>query len=375
MSQVPFFDLKRVYEIEKKQILSAIEETLDSGHYILGSQGKRFESEMKQVLVGSAPGAVVGCNSGTDAIQLALLAMGIGKGDEVIAVSHTAIPTITAIQAVGATPVLIDIHPETWVLDPARIPEALTEKTRAVVSVHLYGNMVDIVAVQKQFSKTRYPLNVIEDCAQAQGSKLSKKEAGTIGRFGTYSFYPTKNVGALGDGGAVFAKSEEDASVLRQLRYYGQKDRYHADIPRGLNSRLDELQAAILSVRLKSLEAGTRLKEKQMSRYREELKSLPLTFQKVTPECEPAWHLAVIALETPQVREELKTGLEKRGVQTLIHYPIPTHKQPAFSLARKMDLSQTESLANRILSIPLNIAMTDGEQATVIREIQAFFKG
>ncbi len=371
MSHIPFFDLKRVYEIQKKQIQNAVLETLESGHYILGNKGKQFEQEMKDALAGESPGEVVGCNSGTDAIQLALLALNVGVGDEVITVSHTAIPTLTAIQSTGATPVLVDIHPETWVFDPKRLQEAITPKTKAVIGVHLYGNMVDIFSIQKILAG-HSTIAVIEDCAQSQGSSLNGKQAGTLGRFGTYSFYPTKNVGALGDGGAVFAKTPEDASILKQLRYYGQKDRYHADIPRGVNSRLDEIQAAILSIRLKSLNAESAQKQKQVDRYRSELGKL-VQFQKVTETCTPAWHLCVIALESNAVREKLKSHLDGEGVQTLIHYPIPTHLQPAFKGARKMNLETTESLAGRILSLPMNLGLTENEQTKVIESIRRFF--
>lgn len=374
MNKIPFFDLKRVYEIERKEIEQTVLETLQSGYYILGPKGKQFENELKNYLVGNESGAVIGCNSGTDAIILSLLAMNIGQGDEVITVSHTAIPTITAIQSVGATPVFVDIDPESWVLDVSKVENAITPNTKAVIAVHLYGNMVDVKTLKKVLSKIPNPPSLIEDVAQAQGSTMTNIQAGTTARFGCYSFYPTKNVGALGDGGAIFAKELVDEAKLSQLRFYGQKDRYHANIKHGLNSRLDEIQAAILTVRLKNLERGCRTKTAQMQTYREQLSGLPLKFQKITDGCSPAWHLAVIALESEKVRNDLQSSMESKGVQTLIHYPIPTHLQPAFVGAKYDNLALTESLAKRILSIPLNVGLLANEQQVVIDSIRSFFK-
>ncbi len=374
MIKIPFVDLKRIYEIERSEIESAALEVLQSGYYILGPKGKQFEAELKNQLVGAAQGAVVGCNSGTDALILSLLALDIGAGDEVITVSHTAIPTITAIQAVGATPVFVDIDKDTWLLDPTLVESKIQSRTKAVIAVHLYGNMVDLNQLSSLVQKIPHKPALIEDVAQAQGSSLTGKQAGTLARFGCYSFYPTKNVAALGDGGAVFVKEPKDEAKLSQLRFYGQKDRYHADIKRGLNSRLDEIQAAILSVRLKNLDKSSLVKAKQMQTYREELTGLPLQFQKITEGCTPAWHLAVIALESEKVRDGLQASLQSQGVQSLIHYPIPTHLQPAFDGAKRTTLSNTESLAKRILSIPLNVGLLEEEQRLVIQSIKEYFK-
>jgi dTDP-3-amino-3,4,6-trideoxy-alpha-D-glucose transaminase len=371
---VPFFELKRLYNEQKDELNRAIAHVLESGWYILGKEGERFEAAMGEALAGPKA-RVVGCNSGTDALVLSLLACGVGHGDEVIVPSHTAIPTITAIRSTGATPVFVDIDERTWVLDPNAATRALTKRTRAVIAVHLYGNMVDVVALEKLLSSAgRRDVAVIEDVAQAQGARLRDQEAGTIGRFGAYSFYPSKNIGALGDGGAIYASDAGDESALRMLRNYGQRDRYNAEKPRGLNSRLDELQAAILTVRLSRLQEWNRRKDAMMKRYIEELGTLKLTFQEITPGCAPAWHLCVVALESGKARDALMAALKEKGIDTIVHYPHPTHLQAAFRESSPPKLPVTEGLAPRIVSLPMNAALRAEEQAAVIDAVRSFFQ-
>ena len=375
MNRVPFFELKRLYVEQKTEIDSAVSQVLSSGWYILGKAGESFEAAFGESLAGSGARAV-GCNSGTDALILSFLVAGAGPDSEIITPSHTAIPTVTAIRSTGATPVFADIDADTWLLDPARIENLITPKTRAIVAVHLYGNMVALEPIQKLLrSKGREDIAIIEDVAQAQGSTFNGKQAGTITRLGAFSFYPSKNVGALGDGGAVFASSAEDQKALRTFRNYGQMSRYHAELDHGLNSRLDEIQAAILEVRLKKLSEWNRRKTAMMEKYRSALLGLPLRFQKVTPGCVPAWHLGVIALESLAKRDALMTHLKDQGVETMVHYPIPVHRQKAFQGLSKASLPVTESLADRIVSLPMNAALTESEQAQVIDQVLAFFKG
>jgi dTDP-4-amino-4,6-dideoxygalactose transaminase len=370
--KVPFFDIGRLNSTIAAQIHEAAGRALDSGWYILGKECSTFEQAMADQLAGSH---VFGCNSGTDALVLSLLAAGAGAGDEIITVANTAIPTVAAICATGATPVLVDVDSETWVLNSALAASALTAKTRAVIAVHLYGNVADLSALKTALARAgRDDVAIIEDVAQAQGAILEGNCTGTIGRFGAFSFYPSKNIGALGDGGAVHCASEADAAAIRALRNYGQKDRYHAETTRGVNSRLDEVQAAILSVKLPFLESWNRRKDQLMSNYRNELAGLPIVFQKATAGCKPAWHLCVIAAETEQTRDRLQEHLTRNGVQTLIHYPVPCHQQPAFASSRHSELPVTESLAKRILSLPLSPVLTDGEQEQVIASIRSFYR-
>ncbi len=372
---IPFLDLKKVNAEIEQEIYQAIENVIKSGWFILGKAGEQFETNCKAALVGDQEGYVLGCNSGTDALVLSLLASGIKPGDEVITVSHTAIPTICAITAVGAKPVFVDIDKDSWVMDVALIRSCINPKTRAVLPVHLYGNMADVPAVKKCLADSRREdINVIEDVAQAQGARLGGLQAGTLGRFGAFSFYPSKNIGALGDGGAVFCRTHSDMQSLRSLRNYGQRDRYNAEMKGGLNSRLDEIQSAILDIKLKRLEGWNQQKTVIMDRYRDELSDIPIIFQEVTEGCKPAWHLCVIAVEDRKTRDALASYMASKGIQTLIHYPIPTHCQKAFRSDLPVRLPVTENLADRILSVPFNTAMNADEIAQVTDAIRSFFK-
>lgn len=371
MMQVPFFDIGRLNAAIAAELEQAARRVITSGWYILGRECEAFEKALSRSL-----GTVkaVGCNSGTDALTLALLAAGIGPGDEVISVSHTAIPTVAAICSTGATPVLVDVDPGSWLLDPAKISGALSPKTKAVIAVHLYGNMCDLDGILAALHTAgRDDVTLIEDVAQAQGAGLNGHQAGTIGRFGAFSFYPSKNIGALGDSGAVCAADPEDGRMLAVLRNYGQQDRYHAVAPLGINSRLDEIQAAMLTAKLPYLEIWNSRKAALMDTYRTELGALPLGFQVVTPGCQPGWHLCVIACRDSQARDGLQQHLQASGVQTIIHYPIPCHLQPAFSHARSAGLATTESLAGRILSLPFSPVLTESEQEFVISRVRAYF--
>jgi len=368
---VPFFDIGRLNATISAELDQASRRVIASGWYILGRECEAFEKSLTDSLGGVK---AVGCNSGTDALTLALLAAGVGPGDEVITVSHTAIPTVAAICSTGATPVLVDVDPGSWLLDPEKISGALSPRTRALIAVHLYGNMCDLDGILAALRAVgRDDVALIEDVAQAQGARLNGRQAGTIGRFGAFSFYPSKNIGALGDGGAVCAADAEDCRTLAVLRNYGQQDRYHAVAPLGINSRLDEIQAALLAVKLPYLENWNNRKTALMDTYCTELGDLPLAFQAVTSGCRPGWHLCVIACRDSRTRDRLQQHLQTSGVQTIIHYPIPCHLQPAFSSARLTGLKVTESLAGRILSLPLSPVLTEAEQVYVITNVRAFF--
>lgn len=370
---VPFCDLNRLYSEQKPELEAAVSAATRSGHYILGENLAKFESKLAHSLDSS--GFAVGCNSGTDALILALKALGVRVGDEIITVSHTAIPTISAICAVGARPVFVDINPDTWLMDVSEISRVVTSKTRGVIAVHLYGTLAPISPIRDVLRATARPdIFVIEDVAQAHGATWEGRPAGTLGDLGCYSFYPTKNIGALGDAGAVFCQSDSLRQSLRALRHYGQGDRYHATTPGGINSRLDEVQAAVLSIRLPRLTEWNERKAVMMNRYRSELSGVPLRFQDVALGVTPAWHLCVIRTESVAAREKLRVHLEKLGVHTLVHYPIPTHLQPAFSEFRPEEpLTVTERLTSEILSLPLNPCLTSGEQDEVIHGVRSFY--
>ena len=364
--QVAFNAPLRLYEQQVAEINAAMKRVLESGHYILGPELLAFETKLAHYF--SAPKDLfAGCNSGTDALILALKALEVGTGDEVICVSHTAIPTIVAIRAVGATPIFVDIDPETWVMDIKEAQKKITAKTKAIITVHLYGNMVNIPGAEAA------GIPIIEDVAQAMGSKLRGSLAGSIGTFGAFSFYPTKNIGALGDGGAVTAQNAEHANRLRMLRNYGQKDRYNAILEGGINSRLDEMQAAILSIRLPLMNAWNTEKKSTLEFYKKELTNTPLKFQSISPNCEPAWHLSVVKTESLSQRDTLQKYLEEKGVQCLIHYPIPTHKQKAFAKYCTTPLPITENLAGTILSLPLYPGLKEDEKKHVVENIKSFF--
>lgn len=364
--QIPFNAPLRIYRQQEKEILAAVQRVLESGHYILGPENKALEEEFAKTQNCTAS-QIVACNSGTDAIILGLKVLGVKPEDEVITVSHTAIPTIVAIRSTGATPIFVDIDPETWVMDVKKAQAAVGKKTKAIITVHLYGNMVAL-------EKNSFSVPVLEDVAQAMGSQLHGEIAGTLGDAGAFSFYPTKNIGALGDGGALFCKENSASEMGRMLRNYGQKDRYNALYEGGLNSRLDEIQAAILRARLKMVQSWDREKADTVSFYRESLKETPLRFQKITPGCRPAWHLAVAKTENAAQREKLQQFLEKQGVQTLVHYPIPTHQQKAFAAFHRESLPITEDLAESILSLPLYPGLTVPEKEHIVSSIQTFYR-
>lgn len=376
--KVSFLDLKRIYRLTEHDIDREIRHVLESGHYILGSHCQKFEEELKESL--DLQGHVVGCNSGTDALVLPLLALDVGAQDEVIVPSHTAIPTVTAIRATGATPVFCDIDEKTWLLNAEKVSKSLSPRTKVVIAVHLYGNMIDIQNLRQTLDNAgRTDIKIIEDVAQAHGSVWIKDgiahQAGTLGDFGSFSFYPTKNLGALGDAGAVFTKNLEWADKMRMLRFYGQKDRYNALIDRGVNSRLDELQAAILLARLKYMDRWQRKKKEMVEAYRTVLNETNLRYQSVVTACQPNWHLFVVQAESKVKRDEWQARLENHGVQTLIHYPIPTHKQKAFAKFATQALPVTEHVADTIFSLPMNVAMTQEEVAHVLESIKKISLG
>jgi len=360
------------YHSHQAEIRKALDEALDGGQYILGKTVRAFEEAFAGYL---GLKHCVGVNSGTDALVLALKALGIGAGDEVITVSHTAVATVAAIELAGATPVLADIDPLSRCIDPACIPALISEKTKAIIPVHLYGQPADMHAIMQIAREHR--LLVIEDCAQAHGAHFDGKKVGTFGDVACFSFYPTKNLGAIGDGGAVAANSDEAADRLRWLREYGWKERYISHMA-GVNSRLDELQAAILSVKLKYLDEDNARRIALAEQYRSELAGTEIGLPLKIAGTQSVYHLFVIEHAFPPkecgtfVRDALKVHLFEAGIGTGIHYPQAIHQQPAYMQRLKGwdGLPVTEQLVERILSLPMYPELQPEKVSRVCDEIK-----
>ena len=352
----------------KARLMDALERVLDSGAYLLGPEVQALERDFP-AFVGVAEG--VGVASGTDALALALQAAGVCPGDEVITVSHTAGPTVAAIYMTGALPVLVDIEEDTYCLDPAALDGALSTRTKAVLPVHLYGHPADMNAILAY--ARRQGLAVIEDCAQAHDARIGPRRVGSIGDLGCFSFYPTKNLGAVGDGGMVVGDCADLIDRLRQLRTYGWRDPQYSELEGGRGSRLGELQAAILNVKLTELEQQVDRRRALADRYREGLGDLPLTLPTERPECRHAYHLYVVRHER---RDALAEHLKRAGVLTGRHYPYPLHRQPGLSAGATVPapLRRTEAVVDTILTLPLFTAMTAGQQDQVIDAIRTYFE-
>jgi dTDP-4-amino-4,6-dideoxygalactose transaminase len=353
------------YLAHKDDIDAAISRVLSKGWYILGEEVKAFEAEFA-AFIGAAH--AVGVGSGTEALHLALRACGIGQGDEVITVSHTAVATVSAIELAGATPVLVDIEPDFYTLDPASLEAAITPRTKAIIPVHLYGQPADLEPIME--IARRHEVRVIEDCAQAHGAKYKGRRVGSYGDMACFSFYPTKNLGALGDGGMVVTSNQELAERAFLLRQYGWADRYVSSIT-GWNSRLDELQAAILRVKLPHLDSDNASRKRLANTYDETLSALGLTLPRERPSTEHVYHLYVIRSSE---RDELQSFLKSRGVGALIHYPVPVHLQPAYQsrLSGSDKLPETERAAREVLSLPIYPELDDSQLQKVIGDVQAF---
>jgi dTDP-4-amino-4,6-dideoxygalactose transaminase len=334
------------YLAHKAQIDEAIHRVLDKGWYVLGQEVEAFESEFA-AYIGSSYGIAVG--SGTEAIHLALAACKIGPGDEVITVSHTAVATVAAIELTGATPVFVDIEPDYYTLDPSRLEEMISHRTKAVIPVHLYGQSADIPAIMDIVKKNGMML--IEDCAQAAGAVYGDKHLGSFGDMGCFSFYPTKNLGALGDGGMVVTDNPELAKRARLLREYGWAERYISHLC-GWNTRLDELQAAVLRVKLPYLDDDNIKRVEIAKRYNENLRRSSVVTPISRSSASHVYHLYVVR---SRLRREILSFLKSKGIDVLIHYPVPIHLQPAYRdrLKGKEKLSVTENVAYEVISLPI----------------------
>jgi dTDP-3-amino-3,4,6-trideoxy-alpha-D-glucose transaminase len=349
----------------KSEIDAAIERVLIGGQYINGPEVSAFEREFARYL---GVNFACGVASGTDALHLGLCALDVKAGDEVITVSHTAVATVAAIEMCGARPVLVDIDPETYTMDPVCLEKEINSHTRVILPVHLYGHPADLTPMLE--IANRYGLKILEDCAQAHGAVYKGRRAGGWGDLAIFSFYPTKNLGAIGDGGMVVSHSSELVEKVRLLREYGWRSRYISDVP-GYNSRLDEIQAAILRVKLKHLDEHNAMRHSIAMQYTQSLSQCVETPVE-RDGCYHVYHLYVIRCLQ---RDDLRDYLAKQGIGTGIHYPVPVHLQPAYRRLSNPDLHLriTEEISSQILSLPMYPQMSGEMAREVIQQIQDFF--
>jgi dTDP-4-amino-4,6-dideoxygalactose transaminase len=362
---IPFLDLKKINLRHKEEILQRLDRFLHSGWYILGKEVEEFERKFQEYC---GTEYCVGVANALDALTLILRAYGIKEGDEVIVPSNTYIATILAISANRATPVLVEPNISTYNIDPAKIEEKITKRTKAIMVVHLYGqscNMSPVIEIAK-----RYNLKVIEDCAQAHGAMYKKKRVGSLGDAGAFSFYPGKNLGALGDGGAVTTNDKSLYEKIKALRNYGSHKKYE-NIYKGVNSRLDELHAAVLSAKLKYLDEDNQKRREIADYYLKNIKNEKIILP-IVESGDPlshVWHLFVIRT---QDRDSLQKYLFEKGIQTLIHYPIPPHKQEAYREWRDQSYPISEMIHRQVLSIPISPVMEFEEVAYIVEAINGY---
>lgn len=363
--QVPFLDLKAAYFELKNEVDQAILRVLDSGWYILGSEVEAFEQEFAAFCEAEH---AVGVGNGLDALYLALLAMDVGSGDEVIVPSNTYIATWLAISQCGATPVAVEPVESTYNIDADRIEAVVTSRTKVILPVHLYGQPADLEPILAIAHK--YGLRVLEDAAQAHGARYKGKRIGSHGDAVAWSFYPGKNLGALGDGGAVTTNDQEIADRIRVLRNYGSRVKYVNEV-QGCNSRLDTIQAAVLRVKLNHLDEWNDRRKTIATAYLNELIGIGLTLPYVPEWVDPAWHLFVVRTNN---REAVKRHLEENNIGTMIHYPIPPHLQQAYASLGHLagDFPITELMASEVLSLPMGPQLGQNEVRSVIEVIKGY---
>lgn len=365
---IPFIDLKAQYLSIKEEIDTAVLNILDSTQFILGKEVATFEAEFAQYCHADYG---IALNTGTSALHLALLAAGIEPGDEVITTPFTFVATVAAIVYTGATPVFVDIDPVSYTIDVTKIEQAITSKTKAILPVHLYGQPADMDPILE--IARRHGLIVIEDAAQAHRAEYKGRSIGSIGDIGCFSFYPGKNLGAYGEGGAVVTSNPEYAKTIRMLRDWGQESKYH-HVLKGYNYRMDGIQGAILRVKLRHLDKWTEARRAHAAVYDQLLVNSGVTTPTVMPYSYHVYH--VYAVRTNQ-REKLQQLLNEQGIQTGIHYPIPVHLQAAYSdLGYKPgDFPHSELAAREVLSLPMYAELTTAQVHTVAETLQSILQG
>ena len=363
MKNVSFLDLGQIHQSVRQDLDAAYKRVVDSGWFIMGPELEAFEDEFAQYCEVKN---CIGVGNGLEALHLLLRAYGIGPGDEVIVPSNTFIATWLAVTNCGATPVPVEPDISTYNIDASLIVEAITSRTRAIIPVHLYGQTADMDSINA--IAERYELVVIEDAAQAQGAKYKGRRAGSLGHAAATSFYPGKNLGALGDGGAVLTNDPDIAEGVRKLRNYGSQIKYQHEFL-GFNSRLDELQAAFLRVKMRMLDEWNSRRREIAEYYGNALTGTAIILPRESDNCEHVWHTYVIRSAS---RNGLKKYLQNEGIPTLIHYPIPPHNQSCYLPLRLNNMGLTERLANEVLSIPMHPCLTDEEVEHVAGKIREF---
>ncbi len=370
MKHIPLLDLKAQYHVIKSEIDAAITEVLERGSVILGPNVEALEKEIAS-LTGTR--YAIGVANGSDALHLALVALGIGEGDEVIVPAFTFFATAGAVARTGATPVFVDIEPRTYNISPDLMEKAITSRTRAIIPVHLYGQpaaLKEILAIAR-----RHDLRIIEDAAQAIGAGYEGGKAGSFGDIGCFSFFPSKNLGAYGDGGMVVTNNDQFAEKLRLLRVHGSKPKYYHHIL-GYNSRLDEVQAAILRVKLRYLDKWTKARQDVARRYddlfKERLKGDAVKTPAILPGNEHIFHQYTVRTRE---RDRLAGYLKEQGIDTAVYYPLPLHLQPVFSNLgyRPGSLPESEQASREVLSLPIYPELQVSEQAYVVDSVKRFF--
>ncbi|MCM3111979.1 DegT/DnrJ/EryC1/StrS family aminotransferase [Lederbergia lenta] len=367
--KIQMLDLSEQYKSMKNEIMEKMDEVMSSSRFILGDNVKKLEADVAEY---SNVTYGIGVGNGSDAIHISLQAAGIGPGDEVITTAFTFFATGGAIVRAGATPVYIDIDPITFNIDPSKIEEAITDKTKAIIPVHLYGQMADMITIKKIADK--YNLVVIEDAAQAIGASQHGKSVGELGTAATYSFFPTKNLGAYGDGGMIVTNSTDLAEKASVIRVHGSKPKYYHHVL-GYNSRLDELQAAILNVKFPHLDEWSQARRERANYYTESLNKQLIEIIQTPIEKEGNYHVFhQYTLRVPN-RDELQEYLKAEGIATMIYYPMPLHLQPVFKDLgyKEGDLPETEKATKEALSLPMYPELKQEDQDFVIQKIIEFY--
>lgn len=363
MGEVPFLELAKAQQEIREELLSACERVIDSGWYVRGAEVASFESDFAAY---TETNHCVGVGSGLDALKLVLLALDVGPGDEVIVPANTFVATWLAVSHVGATPIPVEPEPTTYNINPALIEQVITERTRAIIPVHLFGLPADMDPILETAAK--YDLKVVEDAAQAHGARYKGKKVGSLGDAAAFSFYPGKNLGGIGDGGCITTSDFALAERVRLLGNYGSEVKYEHKM-QGFNSRLDELQAAVLSVKLKYLDEWNERRKELATLYLDLLGDAPLRLPIVPTWAEHVWHLFVV--RSPH-RDQLMTAMHKKGVQTMVHYPKAPHLQDAYRSVNHINryLPLTEQLQDQILSLPMGPHLHTHGVEEVVRVIQ-----
>lgn len=361
---IKFLDLKAINEMHRLEMEAAIKRVLDSGWYLLGKEIESFEKEFSEYC---GVKHTVGCANGLDALKLIIQAYGFGPGDEIIAPANTYIASLISISANGATPVLVEPDINTYLIDPEKIESSITSHTKAIMVVHLYGRAMDMTRIWE--IARRYNLKVIEDSAQAHGAMYNGRRVGNLGDASGFSFYPGKNLGCLGDGGAVTTNDDELAEKIRALRNYGSDVKYHFPY-RGTNSRLDEIQAALLRVKLPHLDNDNAIRRRIAERYCSEIKNPNIVLPSLLGDAmRNVWHIFPVRVRN---RAEFQQYLSDNGIQTVIHYPIPPHRQPAYTEWHDLSLPITEKIHKEIISLPISPVMTEEDVCKIVQKINNY---